>query len=114
MGDNAPQPTATLMQMMVAISALLIAASALAITIYVWTSNRNSQLVQIGVGILQVDPKKHPEIQGAREWAIDLIDQNAGVKFSDDARRQLLNRPLVVRFNNGGNVNNGISAGGTF
>jgi hypothetical protein len=56
----------------------------------------NSDLVNIGVSILRVDPGKEKQISEAtREWALNLIDANAGgVKFSQEARAQLLRKPL--------------------
>jgi len=55
----------------------------------------NADLVQIGVSVLRVDPDKEKQISAAREWALNLIDANAGgVKFSSEARAQLLREPL--------------------
>lgn len=60
-----------------------------------WTAKRNADLVKIGVGVLRVDPEKEKQISAAREWALDLIDANSGgVKFSPEARAQLLREPL--------------------
>jgi hypothetical protein len=64
-----------------------------------WTAKRNADLVQIGVNVLQVDPDKEKQISAAREWALNLIDANAGgVKFSPEARAQLLREPLDYGF----------------
>jgi hypothetical protein len=102
------------MQMVIAFSALVLAASAAGFTYLSWTQNRNAQLVQIGVGVLEIDPQKEKQVQGAREWALDLIDANAGgIKFSQAARSQLLQRALPsnpVFLNYGGTLGN---AGGT-
>ncbi len=56
----------------------------------------NSDLVNIGVSVLRVDPDKEKQLSEAtRKWALDLIDTNAGgVKFSPEARAQLLREPL--------------------
>jgi len=60
-----------------------------------WTAKGNADLVKIGVSVLQVDPEKEKQISAAREWALNLIDANAGgVKFSPEARAQLLREPL--------------------
>ena len=51
--------------------------------------------MQIGVNVLRVDPDKEKQISAAREWALNLIDANAGgVTFSRDAREQLLKKRL--------------------
>jgi hypothetical protein len=91
------QPTATLAQMTTAFCSVVIAATALIFTIHTWSDSRNAQLVQIGVGILEIDPTKEAQSSGAREWALDLIEANSGgVKFSKPARDQLLNGRLVT------------------
>jgi hypothetical protein len=52
-------------------------------------------LVEIGVNILRADPKKEPTALAARQWALDLIDANAGgTRFSTEARRQLVEQTL--------------------
>ncbi len=56
---------------------------------------RNADLVQIGVNVLRADPDKEKQISEAREWALNLIDANAGgVTFSPEARAQLLKKRL--------------------
>jgi hypothetical protein len=89
-------------QYLVAIAALMVSSAILlyAVTTFVETRNargseRNAKLVEIGVSILRVDPQKEAQISAARHWALDLIDANAGgVKFSEEARAELLKRPL--------------------
>jgi hypothetical protein len=57
--------------------------------------HRNADLVKIGVSVLRVDPEKEKQISAAHEWALNLIDANAGgVKFSQEARAHLLKKPL--------------------
>jgi hypothetical protein len=91
------QQSATSMQMTIAFSSACIALAAVTFTVHTWSDNRNAQLVQIGVGILEIDPKQQVQVKAAREWALDLIDANAGgVRFSLEARAQLLDRPLGV------------------
>jgi hypothetical protein len=52
--------------------------------------------------ILRVDPKHDPQIKAAREWAINLIEANAGgPKFSPQARAELLDKPLPIFFGGG-------------
>ena len=75
--------------------AAVIAVAALLYTVYVAREDRNAALVSIGVSVLQTDPSKGAQVEGAREWALNLIDANAGgVKFSKEARALLLKQPL--------------------
>jgi hypothetical protein len=54
--------------------------------------------VEIGISVLRADPKKDASAASAREWALDLIDANAGgVKFSREARRDLLGQALALK-----------------
>ena len=60
-------------------------------------ANRNRELdielVKIGVSILRADPKE-TQTQGAREWAIKIVENYSGQKFSDDAKNELLKNKL--------------------
>ena len=77
------------------IAAFIGSASFAIFSVETWTAKRNADPVQIGVSVLRVDPEKDKQISAAREWALNLIDQNAGgVKFSPEARAQLLSKPL--------------------
>ena len=77
------------------IAAFIASFSFAVFSIKTWTAKRDADLVKIGVSILRVDPDKEKQISAAREWALNLIDQNAGgVKFSPEARAQLLKEPL--------------------
>jgi hypothetical protein len=80
---------------LIPVSALIVALSGVYITVKTLTEKRNADLVQIGVSVLRVDPDKEKQISATREWALNLIDANAGgVKFSQEARAQLLREPL--------------------
>lgn len=82
-------------QILISLLALSIAAVSAAFTISTFRQERNAKLVEIGVSILKADPTKEPDSIEAREWALDLIDANAGgVKFSPQARAELLKKPL--------------------
>jgi hypothetical protein len=82
-------------QWSVSIAALAVAAFAVSFAVRTWREHRNADLVKIGVSVLRVDPDKEKQISAAREWALNLIDANAsGVKFSPEARAQLLKEPL--------------------
>lgn len=75
--------------------AVLLAAGALAYPVYTAREDRNAALVQIGVSVLRADPSKESQVNSAREWALDLIDANAGgVKFTKQAREALLRGAL--------------------
>jgi hypothetical protein len=78
------------------IAAFIASLSFAVFSIKTWTAKRDADLVKIGVSVLRVDPEKEKQISEAtREWALDLIDANAGgVKFSPEARAQLLREPL--------------------
>lgn len=51
------------------------------------------ELIKIGVGILRADPKES-QTNGAREWAIRVIETNSRQPFSEEAKRQLLHDKL--------------------
>jgi hypothetical protein len=87
----------SLRDLAIALAALAIGAWS-AVTAYkTWFDERNARLVEIGVSILKVDPQKEPQITAARDWALDLIDGNAGgVRFSREAREQLRKERLPV------------------
>jgi hypothetical protein len=90
-----PHPMTSVMQLLVTVSALAIAACAIIFTVWTVREHRNAELVQIGISVLRVVPEKEKQISAAREWALNLIDANAGgVKFSSEARAQLLREPL--------------------
>jgi protein-disulfide isomerase-like protein with CxxC motif len=60
-------------------------------------ANRNRELdielVKIGVSILRADPKE-TQTQGAREWAIKIVENYSGQPFSKEAKDQLLTNRL--------------------
>jgi hypothetical protein len=63
-------------------------------------ANRNRELdiklVEIGIGILRADPTG-ANLTPARAWAIQVIEDNSKVKFSNDDRQSLLQKPLLFR-----------------
>jgi hypothetical protein len=90
-----PHPITSVMQLIVTVTAVAIAACAIIFTVWTVREHRNADLVRIGVSVLRVDPDKEKQISAAREWALNLIDANAGgVKFSPEARAQLLRKRL--------------------
>src|ERR1700694_4491095 len=71
-------------------------ASAAVPALYNYTSRNREldiRLVEIGIGILRADPKE-TQTQGAREWAIDVIENHSGRKFSEAAKKELLDSKL--------------------
>jgi hypothetical protein len=52
------------------------------------------RLVEIAISILEADPSK-TDLTPARGWAMDVIDQKSGVKFSDADRAALLKKPIL-------------------
>jgi hypothetical protein len=51
-------------------------------------------LVEVAISILRADPKE--DVTLARGWALDIIEKNSGVMFSDEDRQGLLHKPLVT------------------
>jgi hypothetical protein len=51
-------------------------------------------LVEIAIGILRAGPKE--DVTPARGWALNIIEKNSGVKFSDEDRLALLHKPLLA------------------
>jgi hypothetical protein len=94
-----PHPLTSVMQLTVTAMALCIAAAAISYIVRSTMEERNARLVEIGVGILRTDPKKEAQVAGARKWALDLIEANAGgIKFTAEARTALLQEPLSFDF----------------
>jgi hypothetical protein len=76
---------------------LCVAGTAIIFAVRNSTDERNPRLVEIGLSILRVDPKKEAQVAGVRKWALDLIDANAGgVRFSAEARAALMQQSLNV------------------
>jgi hypothetical protein len=85
------------MQLMITACAVCVAAAAVAFVVATARQERNAALVTIGVAVLRTDPAKAAQVTAAREWALDLIDANAGgVKFSTEDRKELLQRRLYI------------------
>jgi hypothetical protein len=82
--------------LIVASIANVLATAAIILSVRTEVEKGNADLVRIGVSVLRVDPEKEKQLSEAtREWALNLIDTNAGgVKFSPEARAQLLRQPL--------------------
>ncbi len=90
-----PHPLTSVMQLSVTAAALLVAASAVTFAVLTALQKRNADLVGIGVSVLRADPTDQNQVGAAREWALNLIDANAGgVKFSQEARAALLRQRL--------------------
>lgn len=51
------------------------------------------RLVEIGIGILRVDPQKSG-VSAARRWAITAIEENSEIKFTPEDKARLLKEPL--------------------
>ena len=90
-----PHRLTSVMQMAITAAALCVAAAAIMFTVWTAREQRNAALVQIGIAVLRADPQKEPQVTAARDWALDLIDANAGgVKFSAEARNELRTKRL--------------------
>ena len=51
--------------------------------------------MEIAIGILRADPKE--DVTPARGWALDIIEKNSGVPFSQQDREALLRKPLSAK-----------------
>lgn len=63
---------------------------------YTYTSRNREldiKLVEIGITILRADPKE-AQTNGAREWAVSVIEKHSGQRFSEKAKSELLNYKL--------------------
>jgi hypothetical protein len=72
--------------------------SALIPALYTHTSRNREldiKLVEIAISILRADPKE-TQTQGARTWAIEVIEAHSGRKFSAEARSELLQNKLGI------------------
>lgn len=54
----------------------------------------DAKFVEIGIGILRAPTGEN--VVAIQEWAIDLIEQKSGKKFTAEQRTALLRRPLAV------------------
>lgn len=61
-----------------------------------WTAAKtfDAKMVEIGVNILATDPGK-TDVVPAREWAIGLVEDHSGRRFTDDDRAKLLHSPIA-------------------
>jgi hypothetical protein len=85
-----PTELATIAVALVALGGTVITA------LYTYTSRNRKldiALVKIGISILRADPRES-QTQGAREWAIEVIEINSRLKFSAAARAELLQNKL--------------------
>jgi hypothetical protein len=69
------------------------------------------KMIELGVGILRAGPQE-TGMTAAREWAIDLIQEYSGLKFSDAARTELLKNALPVVVNTAQNEPASSATGG--
>jgi CII-binding regulator of phage lambda lysogenization HflD len=73
-----PHPMTSVMQLALTAASICVAAAAIIYVAKSASEDRNARLVEIGVSVLTVDPKREIEVSGARKRALDLIDANAG------------------------------------
>jgi hypothetical protein len=73
----------------------VIAAATIAFIGAQWSARTafDAQMVQIGVAILSADPSKS-DVTPARQWALDLVEEHSGKKFSPVDRDTLLHHPI--------------------
>jgi len=58
------------------------------------TDELKVHMVEIAIGILHADPKD--DVTAARGWALDVIEKNSGVRFSQEDREVLLKKALSI------------------
>jgi hypothetical protein len=77
--------------------ALISALASAAVPAYFTATNRDKELniefVKLGLGILRADPKE-AQTNGAREWAVAIVEQYSGMLFSPEARSELRQHQL--------------------
>ena len=79
------------------LSALIGAGATLGVAYFTFASKDQElkvHLVEIAIGILRADPKE--DVTPARGWALDVIEKNSGVPFTQEDRQALLHKPLAA------------------
>ena len=84
------------LEVLIGVAALVVTALGSIVTYKAFVDARNAELVKIGIDVLKIKPGQEGNISAAREWALNLIDANSGVKFSKAAREELLQKPLPI------------------
>ncbi len=99
-GDHLVVETATRTAVWVSIAGVVgtVLGTTIAPLVNYWTNERQMdvKMVEIGIGILRAPPKD--DIAVMRSWAIDVIEQSSGRKFSPAQRAALLKQELPIRF----------------
>ncbi len=99
-GDHLMVETATRTAVWVSIAGVVgtVLGTTIAPLVNYWTNERQMdvKMVEIGIGILRAPPKD--DIAVMRSWAIDVIEQSSGRKFSPAQRAALLKQELPIRF----------------
>jgi hypothetical protein len=78
------------------IVAVVACAGAVVSALYTYTSRNREldiELIKIGISILRADPKE-TQTNGAREWAIQVIETYSRNQFSPAAKSELLQNKL--------------------
>jgi hypothetical protein len=97
MADDSGGGTSPLVVVIVAVLSALIGAGATLGVAYFTFASKDEELkvhlVEIAIGILRADPKE--DVGNARGWALEVIEKNSGVPFSEEDRQALLHKPLA-------------------
>jgi len=56
----------------------------------------NQQMVNLAIEILKIEPSQTVQQNALREWAVDVIDELSTIPLTEDAKRILLNEPLLI------------------
>ena len=106
-GDHLMVETATRTAVWVSIAGVVgtVLGTTIAPLVNYWTNERQMdvKMVEIRIGILRAPPKilrapPKDDIAVMRSWAIDVIEQSSGRKFSPAQRAALLKQELPIRF----------------
>jgi hypothetical protein len=89
-------PISSVMQFSISVASLCVAVAAIIFAVKSMSDERNARLVEIGVGILRVDPQKEAQVSAARQWALDLIDAKTRSAAGVDGRGALCFRLCEV------------------
>lgn len=58
--------------------------------------DQDIRMIEIGLSLVKPDPNVDPKQIGAREWAIDVMERFSGVKFSDAARKSIVETSVPI------------------
>jgi len=92
-----PNPPAWLWAVLTVLLPILVTASVQLTGIFQKDRELDIKVLELAVGVLKVDPESGQTSDGAtRKWAIGVVGKITGVQFSEEAKKELIAKPLVV------------------